>query len=64
MSSQPGYDAIVIGSGMGGLAFAKLNRVVATILLENTAMRELVSRCGFHIQGNADMGVVQAILAL
>ena len=24
MSSQPGYDAIVIGSGMGGLAFASI----------------------------------------
>jgi acetyltransferase len=42
----------------------KLDRVVATILFENMAMRGLVSRCGFKIQGNADMGVVQAILAL
>jgi len=42
----------------------KLDRVVATILLENMAMRGLVSRCGFKIGGNADMGVVQAILAL
>jgi acetyltransferase len=42
----------------------KLDRVVATILLENTTMRDLVLRSGFHIQGNADMGVVQAILAL
>jgi choline dehydrogenase-like flavoprotein len=24
MSSQPEYDAIVIGSGMGGLAFASI----------------------------------------
>ena len=24
MSPQPGYDAIVIGSGMGGLAFASI----------------------------------------
>jgi acetyltransferase len=42
----------------------KLNRIVATILLENMAMRGLVSRCGFQIQGVADMGVVQAVLAL
>ena len=41
-----------------------LNRIVATILLENMAMRGLVSRCGFQIQGAADMGVVQAVLAL
>jgi acetyltransferase len=42
----------------------KLNRIVATILLENMAMRGLVSRCGFQIQGVAEMGVVQAVLAL
>ena len=42
----------------------KLDRVGATILLENMAMRGLVSRCGFQIQGTADMGVVQAVLAL
>jgi acetyltransferase len=42
----------------------KLQRIVATILLENTAMRALISRCGFQIQGVADMGVVQAVLAL
>jgi acetyltransferase len=42
----------------------KLDRVVATILFENVAMRGLVSRCGFKFQGKADMGVVQAILAL
>jgi acetyltransferase len=42
----------------------KLERVVATILLENTAMRALISRCGFQIQGAADMGVVQAVLSL
>jgi acetyltransferase len=42
----------------------KVERIVATILLENVAMRALVSRCGFHIQGAADMGIVQAVLAL
>jgi acetyltransferase len=42
----------------------KLERVGATILLENMPMRGLISRCGFQIQGTADMGVVQAILAL
>ena len=42
----------------------KVERIVATILLENMAMRSLISRCGFQIQGDADMGVVQAVLAL
>jgi acetyltransferase len=42
----------------------KLDRIVATILLENMAMRALVSRCGFQIHGAAEMGVVQAVLAL
>jgi len=42
----------------------KLNRIVATILLENMAMRALVSRCGFQIQGTADLGVVEAVLRL
>lgn len=42
----------------------KLDRVVATILLENTAMRKLVSRQGFQVQGSAEMGVVQAVLSL
>jgi acetyltransferase len=42
----------------------KLDRLGATILLDNMAMRGLVSRCGFQIQGTADMGVVQAVLAL
>ena len=28
----------------------KVDRIVATILLENMAMRALVSRCGFQIQ--------------
>ena len=42
----------------------KVERIVATILLENMAMRALISRCGFQIQGDADMGVVQAVLAL
>jgi acetyltransferase len=42
----------------------KVDRIVATILLENMAMRALISRCGFQIQGDADMGVVQAVLAL
>jgi acetyltransferase len=42
----------------------KVECIVATILLENMAMRALISRCGFQIQGDADMGVVQAVLAL
>jgi acetyltransferase len=42
----------------------KLDRIVATILLENTAMRALVSRRGFQVQGDADMGAVQAVLTL
>jgi acetyltransferase len=42
----------------------KVDRIVATILLENMAMRALVSRCGFQIQGAAYMGAVQAVLAL
>lgn len=42
----------------------RLDRVVATILLENMAMRALVSRLGFQLQGDADMGVVQAVLTL
>ena len=42
----------------------KIERVGATILLENMAMRGLVARCGFQIQGTADMGVVQAVLTL
>jgi acetyltransferase len=42
----------------------KVDRMVATILLENVAMRALVLRCGFQIQGAADMGVVQAVLPL
>jgi len=42
----------------------KLERVGATILHENMAMRALVLRCGFQVQPTADMGVVQAILPL
>jgi acetyltransferase len=42
----------------------KLDRIVATILLENMAMRGLIRRAGFQVQGNADMGVVQAVLSL
>jgi acetyltransferase len=42
----------------------KVDRIVATILLENMAMRALVMRCGFQVQGDADMGVVQTVLAL
>jgi acetyltransferase len=42
----------------------KLNRIVATILMENTAMRALTARHGFAIQGEADMGVVEAVLTL
>jgi acetyltransferase len=42
----------------------KVDRIIATILLENMAMRGLVSRQGFQIQGDADMGVVQAVLSL
>jgi acetyltransferase len=42
----------------------QLDRIVATILLENMAMRALIPRCGFKLQGNAHMGVVQAVLAL
>jgi acetyltransferase len=42
----------------------RLSRVIATILLENMAMRRLVSRHGFQIQGDADMGVLQTVLAL
>ena len=42
----------------------KLDRIIATILLENVAMRALVSRHGFQFQGNVDMGVGQAVLAL
>jgi len=39
-------------------------RLVATILLENLAMRALVSRYGFELHGDANMGVVQAVLSL
>ena len=42
----------------------KLERIVATILLENTAMHSILSRQGFRIQGTADVGVVEAVLAL
>ena len=42
----------------------KLEHIVATILLENMAMRALVSRSGFKVQGTSDMGVVQAVLSL
>jgi acetyltransferase len=42
----------------------KLDRIVATILLENMAMRALVSRSGFHVLGKADAGVVQAVLSI
>jgi acetyltransferase len=42
----------------------KVERIVATILLENMAMCALVLRCGFQIQGAANMGVVQAVLPL
>jgi acetyltransferase len=42
----------------------KLNRIVATILLENLAMRALTARHGFAVQGKADIGVVEAVLTL
>ena len=42
----------------------KLDRIVATILLENMAMRALASRHGFQVQKDADLGVVQAVLTL
>jgi len=42
----------------------KLDRLDATILLENMAMCGLVARCGFRLQKTADMGVVQAVLTL
>jgi acetyltransferase len=42
----------------------KLDRITASILLDNSAMRALTSRQGFVIQGVADMGVVQAVLKL
>ena len=42
----------------------KLERVVATILLENVAMRAMASRQGFQIQEDSDVGVVRAVLTL
>ncbi len=44
MSSQPGYDAIVIGSGMGGLAFA-------SIMAKLRKWRVLVLERNFKIGG-------------
>ena len=42
----------------------KLERITATILMENLAMRALASRHGFKVQKDTDMGVVRAILEL
>jgi acetyltransferase len=42
----------------------KLERVTATILMENLAMRALASRHGFKIQKDTDMDVVRAIIEL
>jgi acetyltransferase len=42
----------------------KLERVVATILLENLAMRALASRNGFRVQTGPEMDSVQAVLEL
>jgi acetyltransferase len=41
-----------------------VERIVATILLENVAMRAMASRQGFQIQKDSDLGVVQAVLTL
>ena len=42
----------------------KLERVVATILMENMAMRALASRNGFRIQAGPELDSVQAVLDL
>jgi len=42
----------------------KLHHIVATIPLENLAVRALASRHGFTVQGNTDIGVIQAVLPL
>jgi acetyltransferase len=42
----------------------KLERVVATILMENLAMRALASRNGFRVQTAPEMDSVQAVLDL
>ncbi len=42
----------------------KLEHVIATILLENMAMRALVTRSGFKVRGTPEVGVVQAVLSL
>jgi acetyltransferase len=42
----------------------KLERIAATILPENMAMRALASRQGFEIQKQDDLSIVQAVLTL
>jgi acetyltransferase len=43
---------------------ARLDRIVATILLENTSIRALFARYGFRVHEDADMGVVETVLTL
>jgi hypothetical protein len=42
----------------------KLDRIVATILLENMGMRALASRFGFVVEKSSEMDVVKAGLIL
>ena len=42
----------------------QLERVTATILLENLAMRVLASRYGFEVVKDADLSVIRAVLIL
>jgi choline dehydrogenase-like flavoprotein len=52
MSSQPEYDAIVIGSGMGGLAFASIMAKLRKwrVLVLGATSRSPVSRRHSHGQ--------------
>lgn len=42
----------------------KLDRLMATILLENMAMRALAKRFGFRLASDTDLGVIRAVLEL
>ncbi len=41
-----------------------VERIVATILLQNVAMRAMASRQGFQIHEDSDVGVIRAVLTL
>ncbi|MGH9681150.1 MAG: GNAT family N-acetyltransferase, partial [Candidatus Acidiferrales bacterium] len=42
----------------------KLERITATIMLENMAMRALAARFGFRVARDSDLSVIRAVLVL